>query len=68
MYDDDIIEYQYPATLEPHAGYELWSSRPTRDYDVDTKFYDSEPIIGWESSPVYDIKKRGNSPQSSHPR
>ena len=57
VYDEDVIEYQYPSSLEPHAGYELWSSRPTRDDDVDLKFYDSEPVIGWESAPVYDIKR-----------
>jgi len=57
VYDEDVIEYQYPSSLEAHLGYELWSSRPTRDYDVDLKFYDSEPIVGWESAPVHDISR-----------
>jgi ELWxxDGT repeat protein len=56
VYDVDDIQYQYPFTLEAHAGYELWRSAPTRDDDVDARFYDSEPVIGWESSLVHDVK------------
>ena len=40
VYDEDIIEYQYPFQQEAHAGYELWRSAPSRDYDVDQRFYD----------------------------